>query len=105
MSEIRNIEPRIVDVLNIIPFVLPSKISLTKATRCGRGVIVPLTAAAGATATATHNLGRPVQVYWPLINNGGATVPPRLTLAAPSSNNSQGFVADVAMTNCLVFMI
>lgn len=95
---------RALDVLDLIPFVLPAKISTTKNTKCGRGVIVPLSAAANTPVTATHNLGRPVQVYWPLINNGGATVPPRLVLAAPSSNNAQGFSGDVAMTNCLVFM-
>lgn len=99
-------ETRTIDFLNLIPFVLPAKISLTKATKCGRGVIVPLTQATpGSSVTATHNLGRPVQAYWPLINNAGATVPPRLTLASPSTNNAQGFIADVAMTNCLVFMV
>lgn len=96
---------RVLDVLTLIPFVLPAKISLTKPTKCGRGVIVPLTAAQNAAVTANHGLGRPVQVYWPLINNAGATAPPLLTLAAPSTNNSQGFVStNVAMTNCLVFM-
>lgn len=96
---------RAIDILTLVPFVLPAKISTTKPTKCGRGVIVPLTAAQNAAVTAQHNLGRPVQVYWPLINNAGASVPPLLTLTAPSTNNSQGFVAtNVAMTNCLVFM-
>lgn len=97
--------PRALDILTLIPFVLPAKISTTKPTRCGRGVIVPLTGAQNAVVTANHGLGRPVQVYWPLINNAGASVPPLLTLAAPSTNNAQGFVStNVAMANCLVFM-
>lgn len=96
---------RAVDLLTLVPFVLPAKVSLTHPTKCGRGVIVPLTAAQNAAVTAEHGLGRPVQVYWPLINNAGASVPPLLTLAAPSTNNAQGFVStNVAMTNCLVFM-
>ena len=96
---------RLLDLLTLIPFVLPAKVSTTKPTRCGRGVIVPLSAAQNAAVTATHGLGRPVQVYWPLINNAGASVPPLLTLAAPSSNTQQGFVStNVALANCLVFM-
>lgn len=49
------------DLLTLVPFVLPAVLSLTKATKCGRGVIVPVTVAANTNVNVAHNLGRLVQ--------------------------------------------
>lgn len=88
-----------------IPFILPALIPTTARTRCGHGVIVPVTVAANAAITVTHGLGRKVQIAWCLANNSGADVAPRLAFGTPTSTAQQvSITGDLAMTNALVFL-
>lgn len=94
------------DILPLVPFVLPPVISTTRNTKCGRGVIVPVTVAANTQITVTHNLGRKVQGMLALINDGGLALPPKLYFGvAPTSTASQQSIeGDTTMTNCLVWL-
>lgn len=89
-----------------IPFILPAVISTSQPTRCGRGVIVPVTGKANVPVVATHNLGRMVQGMWALLNAGGQAFTPKLKFgsggSAVSSNVAQTIVADEDMTQCLI---
>jgi hypothetical protein len=90
----------------LIPFVTEPFISTTRNTRCGRGMIVPLTAAANAPVTVTHNLGRIVQGMIVLLNAAGAAFPPRLMFApGERSATKQTIVGDADMTTCLVWLV
>lgn len=93
-------------ILPLIPFVLPATISTTHNTKCGRGMIVPVTVAANTDKVITHNLGRLVQGLIPLINNGGASLPPKLFFGGNGtrSTSQQTIQGDVAMSNCLVWV-
>lgn len=85
-----------------VPFVLPSKISLTQPTHCGRGMIVPVNGGANVVKTVTHNLGRKVQVAWAL-SNGGGNFPPKVRLEnGVSTLTQQNIVADEVMNECLI---
>lgn len=92
-----------------IPFVLPPAISTTRNTKCGRGVIVPITVAQNTQTTVTHNLGRKVQGIIPLLNNGGASPTPYgmwFGTTPTSTNTQQSLISpNVALTNCLVLLI
>ncbi len=89
-----------------VPFILPAVISTTQPTRCGRGVIVPVSAASGTDVTVTHNLGRKVQAMIPLLNNSGVSYTPQLKFGAgPATASQQSINANATMTNCLVFLV
>jgi hypothetical protein len=89
-----------------IPFILPAVIPTTGTTRCGHGIIVPVTAAANTSIVVTHGLGRKVQAAIVLANNGGALFPPRLMFGTLTSTPNQvNLIGDTAMTNCLVFLL
>lgn len=86
------------------PWVTSPFISTSRNTRNGRGMIVPVTAAANTPVTVTHNLGRLVQGMLAVLNNAGATFTPKLMFAAGTRSASQQTIeADTAMTNCLVW--
>ena len=92
---------------SMVPFILPSKVSLTQPTRCGRGMIVPVAGPQPAhqSLVVTHNLGRKVQFMWPLIN-GGNNFTPKLkfdqSFGATSSQQQQAIIADEVMESCLI---
>ena len=92
---------------SLIPFVFPpGGISVDRNTKCGRGVVVPITVAANTPITVTHNLGRFVQGMIPLINNAGATFVPKLKFGGgPSTVSEQSIEGDTDMTNCLVLLV
>lgn len=91
-----------------VPFVLPAVISKTQNTRCGRGMIVPVTVAANTPIVVSHNLGRFVQSFWPL--NNGTGFLPKLAFGDPtdpgyvSSTTQQTLIADEDLTQCLILM-
>lgn len=99
-------DPITASLQQAIPFLTQPFIPTNRNTRCGRGMIVPVTAAANTDVTVNHRMGRLVQGMIPLLNNGGATVVPKLKYGAgPRSFNQQSINADTAMTNCLVWFI
>lgn len=75
--------------------------SLTRNTRDGRGVVVPVTAPAGTFVTITHNLGRIVQGARALNNNQGQSPLPILQLGT-GSRTQQTIWANTPLINCLV---
>jgi hypothetical protein len=98
---------RSLSLQTMVPFILPSKVSFTQPTRCGRGMIVPVAGPVNAhqSITVTHNLGRKVQFMWPLIN-GGNNFTPKLkfdqTFGATSNQQEQAILADEVMESCLI---
>jgi len=99
-------DPIIASLQQSIPFLTAPFISTTRNTRCGRGMIVPVTVAANTDITVNHRLGRLVQGMIPLLNNGGATFTPKLKYGAgPRTFNQQSINADTALTNCLIWFI
>jgi hypothetical protein len=101
MSDSQHIDPR-------IPFVLPPVIPTTRNTKCGRGVIVPVTVAVNTKTTITHNLGRKVQGMIALLNNGGASPTPYglwFGTSPTSTSTQQSIISpNVALTNCLLWV-
>lgn len=89
--------------LSLVPFVLPSVIPTNRNTKCGRGVIVPVTATAGTPVVITHNLGRLVQGLI-AINNGTAYTPRLAMPAGTRTTTQQTIQGDVNMTSCLVWV-
>lgn len=64
---------RSLSLQTMVPFVLPSTVSTTQNTRCGRGMIVPVTCPANKSEVIKHNLGRFAQFAIVLINQGNFT--------------------------------
>jgi len=93
-----------------IPSLTAPFISLTRNTRFGRGVIVPVTVAANTPVTITHNLGRLVQGMLAISNGAnGELFTPQLartigggSVRTPEKQSIQG---NLAMTSCLVWVI
>jgi hypothetical protein len=93
-------------VYPVLEGVIPPVIPTTRNTRDGRGMIVPVSGAANTPITVTHNLGRLVQGFVPLINNAGATFNPKLMFGAgPNSNTQVTIVGSEILTNCLIRFI
>jgi hypothetical protein len=93
-------------VYPVLEGVIPPVIPTTRNTRDGRGMIVPVTVVANTPITVTHNLGRLVQGFVPLINDAGAAFTPKLMFGAgPHSNTQVTVVGDTDMTNCLIRFI
>jgi hypothetical protein len=87
----------------IVPFVLPPVIPTNQTTRCGTGVIVPVTAAANTPVTVTHGLARKVQAAFCIRNNGGLDFTAAIKYGATINNNQRVDVTgSVAMTDALV---
>lgn len=88
----------------MVPFILPSQLSLTQPTRCGRGMIVPVTATANQSTVIKHNLGRFVQFAIPLWNNGAFT--PQYMFdtghGATRTQQKQSVIFNVGCNPCLV---
>lgn len=92
-----------------IPGITSPFISLTRNTRFGRGMVVPVTAAANTPVTITHNLGRLVQGMIAISNgaNGELFTPgvARVITGSPVRSASQQTIqANLAMTSCLVWV-
>lgn len=92
-------------VYNQLPFVTQPFISLTRNTKMGRGMVVPIASAnPNATFVITHNLGRYVQGALGIANGGGGW-PPRVAIEAGTrSQRQQSIQVDVACTNALIWV-
>lgn len=79
--------------------------SIYRNMRDGRGVICPVGVTApvpfSAPVTVQHKLGRIPQTVEAKINNGGSTIPPRLTMTG-ATRTSATITGDQTMTNCFV---
>lgn len=105
-SRPRPTDPILSALQQSIPFLTAPFISTTRNTRCGRGMIVPVTVAANTDITVNHNMGRLVQGMIPIINHGGATLTPKLKFGAgPRDFNRQSINADTTLTNCLIWFV
>jgi hypothetical protein len=95
-------------ILNYIPFVLPPVLSTTRPNRCGRGVLVYVSAAANTPVAVTHNIGREVQGAIVVMHNlsaGASSFPPRIALTSGTRTTQvQTVQFDATATNALVFL-
>lgn len=91
-------------VYPVLPGVKPPFIPTNRNTRDGRGMIVPVTAAADTPVLVTHNLGRIPQSIEAISNDGGTAQNPAMTLAAGvAPTRTQATIqGNQTMTNCLV---
>ena len=89
-----------------IPFILPPVVPTNAPTRCGHGIIVPVTADANTSVTVTHGLARKIQAAWCISNDAGAAFAPKLKFGTEVSTAQQvDLIGDVAMTNALVVLL
>lgn len=92
----------IASLRTMIPFVLPSKIYGGRPTRCGRGMIVPVSGQGNTSIAVTHNLGRFAQVAWVINNTGNFS--PRLMFDPNGirTEQVQSIIADGVMNKCMI---
>jgi hypothetical protein len=95
---------RFLSLQSMVPFILPSTVSLTQNTRCGRGMIVPVIAAANVSTVVTHNLGRIAQFAFPLMNIGAFTPAYQFDTGhgTTKGRNAQSVIFSVGCNPCLV---
>jgi len=92
-----------------VPQLHSPTLSLTRNTRYGRGMVVPVTAAASTPVVITHNLGRLVQGMIAISNGAnGELFPPavaRVISGSPTRTaTKQSIQANGTMTSCLVWV-
>lgn len=92
-------------VYPVVPTFTAAFLNTQRNMRDGRGVIVPVGVSApvthGTPVLVTHNLGRIPSGVVGIVNNGGATEPPLLTMTG-QTRISATITGDKDMTNCFV---
>ena len=93
-----------------VPFILPPG-PITKPTKMGAGIVVPVSGAANTNITVTHGLGRIVRRVLCLANNKGASFTPQLAFGpglgggAVSTTQKVTIQGTVAMTSAEIWFL